>query len=220
MLENSTPAPAGEIPAGNPQNEPPAPSGNAPENSRFEKILAAGDRVFTKFGIKKPGRGRPRKDGQPKKSDIVEPLPGEPVQTAGNGPVAPAPVDCAPAGVLRRKIFVAGCVGILKGAVGWCKKWVRKNAAAAKINPDFTEKAITAGQPEEADFKEWGDALEVCAEQYGWDFEHMPAVTLGVKTIGIFAPFAMLAKDFREEIARQRAKDENRTPGAVPAATP
>lgn len=182
-------------------------SENSPENSRFEKIVNFGDKVFQKFGIKKPGRGRPRKDGQPKKSDIVEALPGEDPKPGGNAPVAAAPANPAPVDAMRVKIFVAGCVGILRGAVGFAKKWLRSNAEAAKIDKNFTEKAIAEGSPTENDYKEWGDALEVCAHQYGWDFEHMPAVTLGVRTVAIFAPFASLAGEFKKEIARQRAKE-------------
>jgi hypothetical protein len=108
---------------------------------------------------------------------------------------------------MRVKIFVAGCVGILKGAVSYAQKWCRRNAEAAKINPEFTNKAMQDCQPSPDDFKEWGEALEVCATQYKWDFEHMPAVTLGVRTVGMFAPFVALAGEFKKEIARQREKD-------------
>ncbi len=190
------------------QHESNPTSQGSPENSRFEKIVAAGERVFQKFGIKKPGRGRPRKDGQPKKSDLVEALPGVTPQPGGNAALAATPASPAPVQSMRRKIFVSGCVGFLKGAVGYCKKWVRGSATQARLDSTFTEKTLAAASPDEADFKEWGDALEVCAEQYGWDFEHMPAVTLGVKTVGIFAPFAGLAVEFKKEIARQRQKDE------------
>lgn len=121
---------------------------------------------------------------------------------------APVAATASPIDAMRVKIFVAGCVGILKGAVGACKSWLRRNATAARIDSNFTDKALAECSPSESDFKEWGDALEVCAIQYGWDFEHMPAVSLGVKTVGIFAPFASLAGEFKKEIARQRAKDE------------
>jgi len=190
-----------------PQNDSPTTSGNQPENSRFEKIVQAGERVFAKFGVVKPGRGRPRKDGQPKKSDTVAALPGEPVPAGGNAPLATPVAVSSPLDSMRVKIFVAGCVGVLKGAVGFCKKWVRRNAEAARIDKTFTEKQLSESSPTDEDFKEWGEALEVCAIQYKWDFEHMPAVTLGVRTIGIFAPFAALAGEFKKEIERQRAKD-------------
>ena len=183
-------------------------SGNPVKDSRFEKIVSAGERVFAKFGIVKPGRGRPRKDGQPKKNDLVQPLADETApQSAIAGVAAIAPV-VAEIDAIRVKVFVAGCVGILKGAVGFCKKWVAKNAREARINPDFTAKAIADCSPDEAAFKRWGDSLEVCAKQYNWDFEHMPAVALATETAGMFAPFIALAKEFRQEIARQRAKDE------------
>jgi hypothetical protein len=211
MSENQNQTTSPEIPAS--LNESIQTSGDSGENSRFEKIVTAGERVFAKFGIKKPGRGRPRKDGQPKKSDIVEAMPGGSPGSGGSG-VAAALAPVAPAlDGLRVKIFVAGCVGILQGAVGYCKKWVRRNATAAKIDSNFTEKALSECSPTPEDFKQWGDALEVCANQYGWDFEHMPAVTLGVKTVGIFAPFASLAGEFKKEIARQRAKDEQAKAG-------
>ena len=155
-------------------------SENPTENSRFEKIVNAGERVFAKFGIKKPGRGRPRKDGQPKKSDIVEPLAGEPSPAGATPIVSVAPAAPAQFDAMRVKLFVAGCVGVLQGAVGFCKKWVRRNATAARIDSGFTEKALADCSPTPEDFKQWGDALEVCANQYKWDFEHMPAVTLGV----------------------------------------
>ena len=178
------------------------------ENSRFEKIVSAGERVFAKFGIVKPGRGRPRKDGQPKKSDVVAPAENQPATPGGN-PVLPGVAPLRPEiDTMRVKLFVAGCVGVLKGAVGFVKKWVGRQATAARIDPAFTSKALAECSPDEAAFKRWGDALEVCATQYNWDFEHMPAVTLGVETVSMFAPFLSLADEFKKEIARNRAKDE------------
>ena len=58
------------------------------QNSLAEKINGVASRVSAKFGIEfKPGRGRPKKDGSPKKSDI--PLP------ADSAPVAEAPAPSA-----------------------------------------------------------------------------------------------------------------------------
>lgn len=187
-------------------------SENSNENSRFEKIVNAGQRVFEKFNIIKPGRGRPRKDGKPKTSDTVATVAAEPTPAGGSSNVAANPANPAPLDGLRVKIFVSGCVGILKGAVGFCKKWVANSARQARINPDFTAKALAECSPDEAAFKRWGDSLEVCALQYRWDFEHMPAVALATETVAIFAPFASLAGEFKKEIARQRAKDESQQP--------
>lgn len=205
MPENSPlPDPAQTIP----QNDSPSQSGNQPENSPFEKIAKAGERVFAKFGVVvKRGRGRPRADGGPKKSDIVDK--GE-IGGPAPGPAAAAeirPVVDSATSEIRRKIFVAGCVGLLKGAVGYVKKWVGRKAEAARIDKAFTEKTLRECEPDADAFKRWGDALDVCAAQYSWDFEHMPAVTLGVETVAIFAPFAALAGEFKKEIDRQRQKD-------------
>lgn len=202
---------APQFPA-NHQNEPIPASENSSENSRFEKIVNAGQRVFEKFNIIKPGRGRPRKDGKPKASDKVEEVSPDNAAAGGNAVFAASPADPAPLDGLRVKIFVSGCVGILKGAVGFCKKWVATSARQARINPDFTQKALAECSPDEAAFKRWGDSLEVCALQYKWDFEHMPAVALATETVAIFAPFISLAGEFKKEIARQRAKDEAAQP--------
>jgi len=207
MPEQNTTAP--EIPVSTtPPNDLFAETANSAENNRFEKIISAGERVFQKFGIVKPGRGRPRKDGQPKKSDLVATDPGQPSQPFGNPVVAGSPAIPAQLDQLRVKAFAAGCCGLLRGAVAFAKKWVRKNAEAAKIDKSFADRTLAECAPSDADFKEWQDAMEVCATQYRWDFEHMPAVSLGVKTVGIFAPFVSLAGEFRKEIARQRAKDQ------------
>jgi hypothetical protein len=109
---------------------------------------------------------------------------------------------------LRLKLLVSGAVGALKGAVRFCKGWVKRKAVEARIDPEFTEKALKEAEPGDEGYKAWGDAFEVCAVQYGWDFEHMPAVVLGVETFKIFAPFAGLASEFKAEIKRQREKDE------------
>lgn len=195
-----------------PSNEPIPASENSNENSRFEKIVNAGQRVFEKFKIIKPGRGRPRKDGKPKSSDMVAAAAAEPTQPGGSVPLAATPANPAPLDGLRVKIFVSGCVGILKGAIGFCKKWVANSARQARINPEFTQKALAECSPDEAAFKRWGDSLEVCALQYRWDFEHMPAVALATETVAMFAPFLSLAGEFKKEIARQRAKDEAQQP--------
>jgi hypothetical protein len=182
------------------QNDTP-PTNDAPlEATRIEKIIGAAGNMFAKHGIiLKRGRGRPKADGTAKKSDIVAPppdaLPGTPPGPAGVDP-------------LRVKLFVAGATGVLKGAVQFCKSWCKKQAFAARIDPEFTAKALAEAEPGPEGYKAWGDALEICAKQYGWDFEHMPAVVLGVETFRIFAPFAGLASEFRAEIKRQRDKDE------------
>jgi len=212
MTEQNSLSPA-PVPPVAPPNELPATAENIAQNSRVEKVIAAGQRVFAKFGIKvTPGRGRPRKDGQPKKSDIVENLAVEP-PTGGNPALAAGPAVNSEISGLRVKAFVSGCVGILQGAVGICKKWVKGRADEAKIDKNFTDNALRECSPSPEDYKEWGDALEVCAHQYGWDFEHMPAISLGIKTVGIFAPFASLAGEFKKEIQRQREKDLATQPG-------
>ena len=169
------------------------------KNSGFEKIAGAGQRVFEKFGIVlKPGRGRPKKDGSPKASDVVQPagdLPGAAPVRAGTDP-------------LRVKLLVAGAVGALKGAVSFVIGWCKRQAGEAGLDKEFTEKTMEAANPGAEDYKAWGDAFEVCANQYGWDFEHMPAVVLVVETGKIFAPFVGLAQDFRAEIKRNRERQE------------
>jgi hypothetical protein len=180
------------------------------ENSAFEKVADAGQRVFEKFGvILKRGRGRPKKDGSPKASDVVDPAGAAP----GSAPV-PAGVD-----PVRVKLFVAGCKGVIKGAVAFCKGWCRGQAKEAGIEPGVAD-AILAAANVEDDYKGWCDALEVCANQYGWDFEHMPAVVLTVETGKIFVPFWQMAREFRAEIARQRAADEARSTRPNPPAKP
>lgn len=179
---------------------------NTAEDSRFEKIIGAGERVFQKFNILRPGRGRPRKDGSPKKSDLIENFPGGPA-TGGNPLLAAHPAIPAQLDQLRVKAFAAGACGILRGAVALVKKWVARKAADAKIDTAFTTRTLAECQPSDTDFKEWQEAAELVAMQYRIDFEHMPAVNLAAKTVAIFAPFVGLAGEFKKEIARQRAKD-------------
>jgi hypothetical protein len=176
------------------------------ESSGFEKIAGAAQRAFEKYGIVlKRGRGRPKKDGTPKASDVVQP--------EGNLPgAAPAAAGIDP---LRLKLLVAGAVGALKGAVRFAKGWCKRQAGEAGLDKEFTEKTLLAADPGPEDYQAWGEAFEVCAKQYGWDFEHMPAVVLAVETGKIFAPFVGLAQDFRAEIKRNRERQER---GANPPA--
>ena len=206
MNENTTiPIP------GIPTNETPATPENSVENSvedsAFSKVVEAGSRVFEKFGLHvKRGRGRPKKDGSPKANDVV--LPADYIPGA-----APAPTGCDP---LRGKLFVAGCAGILKGAVAFCKSWVKSKASEAGIDKAFTEKPLGEAMPGPDDYNSWQNALEVCAHQYGWDFEHMPAVVLGVETVKIFTPFVLLHREFAAEIKRNREAAEARTAQPTP----
>ncbi len=184
------------------------------QNSFGEKLRAATSATLEKFHIVRRGRGRPKNDGSPKKSDTVE--------TVGGGaptPVAVAAVESgdsvaaafgSPAHVLFRRVVAKA----VKSAVSFGKGLIRIKGEAAGLSEEFLEKSLAACTPEEKQFQDVAESADYVAIKYGWKIDKMPEISLAVDVIGIASPFASLFFLLNSEIKRKRKME-----GPAPAPT-
>lgn len=203
MPENSLPS-APELPGVIPKTENPPPENEQiptgepdSENSTFEKIRRAGESVLGQFGIVRRGRGRPRKDGSPKISDVVES--GVPISQEQASLVAapsPAPVYDA--------LFSRSISSMVKGAFSFAKSFVRKKAKQAGMDSGFTENALRECEIEPAVQADFDEALKIVLEKYGAKTEYAPEIALAVATGRMAGPYLLLLQTFNAEIERRK----------------
>lgn len=139
------------------ENQSPVTPAPAAENSFSEKIVGAARGIFEKHGVKfRPGRGRPKKDGTPKISDV-------PLAGAETPPAAPAAVARAFARSDSDKITVKSIISAaVKGVFQAIDKIIRGKAELAGYAPPDVEKIVreNAITPQEVDgFAELGLVL-------------------------------------------------------------
>lgn len=166
-----------------------------------QKIGRAADGVFQKFGIVRKGRGRPRNDGQPKKSDLVATEGGEPIaanQIPGGIPAAPV-IDSAAAALFRRAI-----VSAVKGTLGIARDIARIFANAADIDRGFTDRALKKAEPEPEALQDFTEALDLVLKKHDVQPKHAEEISLAITGARLLAPYAVLIAEFRGEIARKR----------------
>lgn len=155
-------------------------------------------------GFKK-GRGRPRKDGLPGISDQIisedEENPQPNLPAAHEAPANIIRVDFATRAntVLRRSVCNS-----LKVAISLCKQIIGIDAEAAGLDRDFTKASLEKCNPDPQAMDDWAESAELVMEKYEVKTEYAPEIALGVNTIKIFAPFALLRKELKAEIERKR----------------
>lgn len=173
------------------------PTDATPENSTLEKIRRAGETVLGKFNITRRGRGRPRKDGSPKASDVVaEILPNSLDKTA---PMAAPAANPAYAALFSRAVASA-----VRGVLGFAKSLVRKKAGQAGIDSEFTEKALRECDVEPEVQNDFNESLAIVLEKYKANTEYAPEIALAIASARMAAPFALLLKTFNDEIERKK----------------
>jgi len=170
-----------------------------------EKITAAVAPLAAKFGIKHVGRGRPKKDGSPKISDLVE---SQPVaQAAPLAAVATADAVAAtfnsPAHQLFRRIVVKAA----QGEISFLKAVVEIKSASAGLDEKFTADALTRATPEKKTYDELAESADYVAIKYGWNVDKMPEIALALDVLHIHAPFATLFMALNAEIKRKRTAE-------------
>jgi hypothetical protein len=171
------------------------------QNTTLEKLRSAVGSVITKW---KPGRGRPRKDGQPKKSDIVFENSEEILPPAEN--LVPTPVD-SPVDSLFRRSIVSGA----KGVLGFLKSLVRIKADAAGLEEKFVSKTLAECEPEPQDLENFSESLKICLEKWNVKSEHAPEISLAINSAKLVAPYALLFSTFNSEIKRRRELEAKQT---------
>ena len=139
------------------ENQTSIPPASPAENSFSEKIVGAARGIFEKHGVKfRPGRGRPKKDGTPKISDM-------PLAGASSGAPAGAPASAAFVRSDGDKNTVKSIIAAaVKGVFQAIDKVVRGKAEKAGYTPPDVEKIVreNAITPQEIDgFAELGLVL-------------------------------------------------------------
>jgi len=195
--EKEIPAsPSNETPA-TPENDQNPASENSAQNSIGEKIRQAGNKVAGAFGIIRPGRGRPRKDGSPKKSDLVSENPAE-------NPIPLAPLVAPAINPAHDALFARAIGSLVKGFFAFAKNIIRKKAKAAGISESFTDTALRECEVEPEVMQDFNDALKICLEKYNVSTQYAPEIALAVAASRMAGPYVLLLRTFDAEIERKK----------------
>lgn len=185
-----------EFPALTPAENDQIPTAENPvEASTFEKVRAAGEGVIAQFGIKR-GRGRPRKDGQPKANDTVSPANKE-----NSGAVAVA-VAANPTPTYG-PLFSRSITSLVKGALDWAKTVIRSKSKQAGIDDSFTSAALKECEVETQVMTDFNESLSIVLEKYKVDSQYAPEVALCVASARLAGPYLILLRTFDVEIKRK-----------------
>lgn len=180
-------------------NENPGQNSPDNQNSTLEKLRSAVSGVVEKW---KPGRGRPRKDGQPKKSDI-------PVESsAQNIPVAPAPAPAlasTPVYSPAAEIFRKSVVSAVKGVFGIFKDLVKIKARAAGIDEVFTAKTLKEAAPDDEKLNNFCESLDAVLKKHNAQPKNAEEISLVINGVSLISPMVLLLSTFNQEIERKRA---------------
>lgn len=187
MLENPKPPINAEITAQTPlphddagKNQP------AGENSLFEKLRTAAGNVFDRHGVKfKPGRGRPRKDGAPKASDVPLNAPASALPAA----VAAVPAVDSPA---LDSALVRRCISaVTKGFFGFADKILHGKIIQKTGDAKFAGDVIKDCAITQDELNGLAELSEICLRKYGVGTQYAPEIGLGAIVIGIGARYAV-----------------------------
>jgi hypothetical protein len=201
FTSTALPTPATETPA---LNDAARTENSLGENLR-EKIFAAVAPVAAKFGIVHKGRGRPKKDGSPKISDVVDTKPG--VAPAALAAVATADSVAATFNSPGHQLFRRIVVKAFESEISILKAVVKVKCDAADLDEDFCEKSLTAATPEKKSFADVAESADYVAIKYGWNVDRMPEIALGLDLLHLHAPFGVLFMALNSEIKRKRAAE-------------
>ena len=192
-----------EIPAQTiPQNEPVTTASDPSKNSLVEKVRRASSTVLAKAGITyRPGRGRPRKDGAPKISDIPLENPG------ASAPASPPPsvAVAAPADdTIHDALFARSVKSAVKGLLSFAKGLIKRKASEAGIDAGFTATALRECEPDAEVMADFSESLETVLQKYNVKTEYSPEIALAVSTARLAAPYWLLIQTFNAEIERKK----------------
>lgn len=182
------------------------------KNQLGEKLDTAGNSAFTTAGAPengiKRGRGRPRKDGAPKKSDLVIP----PLESEDDDFQPGREIPADPVAEFNQKVntLLRKCIsGSARGITDGCELITRSLADKAKIDPDFTDRTLASAKPDKDALDDFSASVDLVLDK------HAPAVKeggewycLGLSFARLTAPYAVVWLEFKREIARQRAKEK------------
>jgi hypothetical protein len=177
------------------------PENGAPaSNSSRKKVDAASAGVFARFGeYFKRGRGRPRKDGAPKISDVVLPTPPAGVVSAPAGGGAPS------GGPDNTGIIRAACLRVAKATAAFFDRMLGNRALVATNDPQFAAQIVkeTTALPEELDA--FADLAALAIAEMKLQVKWVPVVAAGTVLAGGVMRYGLAMKGVNAMLAEKMA---------------
>ena len=186
-----------------PQNEQIPASETATSTSVVEKIRSASARVFAKHGIAfKPGRGRPKKDGSPKASDI-------PLEQVPSPALPPVTVAATAPDTQTGELFRRSVASAIRGVLDFAKNLARKKSSQAGIDREFADRALRECDPEPQVLTDFAESLETVLKKYDVKTDYAPEIALAVSVGRLASPYWLLLQTFEAEIHRKKMLEKN-----------
>lgn len=205
IVQNSTVPEIPVSPSPSPINDNGGQANPTAQTSLFEKISEKAGRLFEKHGVTfKPGRGRPRKDGSPKASDV-------PLESVGASPAPVAPLVAAPvpapaidAGLVRR------CVSaVVKALKGFGDSKLFNKAMQATGDAKFARDLVAETTVTEEEISALAELSEICLRKYGVGTEYCPEVGLVAILAGGVIRYTVALKSIEAKITEKQARGTN-----------
>lgn len=170
-----------------------------PKATVAERVRGAVDRTFEAFGVQyRSGRGRPRKDGAPKVSDVPLNVPPTAVPLAATA----VPTALTPG---HNSALVKKCVrSVTKGAAGFADK--RLFAESQRVgNPDsFSRQLVleTTISGEETDAI--AEAADLLVQQLALDTKYLPLAAALATVASVGARYSFAFRTIRREALKNQ----------------
>lgn len=197
-----------------PQNAtPPAPPespgeiGAPAENSFLQKVRDAAQGIFERHGVTfKAGRGRPRKDGLPKASDIPLNAPTTALP-AGVASLSPLAADAAPA---FDSALVRRCVSaVVKAVRGFLDKKLWRKAMDATRDAKFAGELVKETTITQDELDGLSELTEICLRKYGVGSEYAPEIGLIAIAAGVGVRYAVALQTLEAKLNEQSQTQAN-----------
>lgn len=168
------------------------------ETGRLQKIREIAGKIGAKF---KPGRGRPRKDGQPKTSDVLVTAAGEAVP-ANEKPALAAVVQLdapTPSQARLHKNIARTGKAVIGGAVD-ALKWYNGNDG---FKPEFLNPLLDRARPDNELLADWTEDTQALLAKHQVNIDHAEEANFLMSSGRIAAGFLMVVKAIRDEKIRR-----------------
>lgn len=196
------------------KNEPaPAPPPN--DDGRLKKIIGHATGAFTEtLSRLKPGRGRPRKDGSPKKSDTFDAgqdAPDNPRPEIPRPPVAPPPDEKTNLALDGKIIEVAAEVTIFS----WAESaktaielyGIRGGVEKIDLRPYIEPLGLTAREKECIIM-----LIQFFVKKYQLTIEYLPEIIAALTVLGIASRYALTGWNIHQLVLEKKKLTGNTAP--------
>lgn len=192
-----------EFPSKNDTTPAPADKPSDSGQGLLGKIVSAAGNSAEKFGLTfQRGRGRPRKDGQPKTTDkLVNPTTGEAIPAA-SAPALTAAVP-APQPTISQAVFHRSIIGGAKALLKTLGGYVRNLCSKAGMDAPWIDRNMRAADPDPEALADWSESLKTVLEKHNVNTENAPEWSLAVNTLRLLAPYGVMIMELRSEIKRR-----------------